>query len=201
MTNTISEQVSALVDGELPEAERELLYHRLENDGELQSTWQRYHLIRDAMHEDLPEFINKETDVTYLQNTDDPVAPAKSQLSFIHRFAKPLAGLSIAASVAMLAVIGVSYNDDQLAPVSTPQLATTAPVILPDDFRIVPRSGWASAKPAVVSHLNGYLVDHSNYAGFGSAQGIIPYSRVAGYDQPMPDEGLKENVKTSQDSQ
>lgn len=195
MTDTINEQISAFVDGELPDAERELLQKRLAADDELRSTWQRYHLIRDAIREDLPEFINKGNDMTYMQDDSD-VSSVRSSVSLSQRFIRPLAGMAIAASVAVIAVVGVLYNGDQLAPQALPQIAVSpaSTVSMPDNYRIVPRSGWKSAKPAVVSYLNGYLVDHSSYAGFGSAQGIIPYSRIAGYDVPMLDEKLKENA-------
>ena len=196
MSDTIKEQISALVDGELPDAERELLQRRLSSDDELRGTWQRYHLIRDAMREDLPEYISRTTDTNYTGQdnktaTDDNTPVASS---ILHRLARPVAGFAIAASVAMLAVVGVLYNNDSLTPPSTPAIATSEPAQLPDNFVVVPRSGWTSARPAVVSHLNGYLVDHSNYSGFGASQSIIPYSRVAGYDQPVPDEELKDNA-------
>jgi len=193
MSDTINEQVSAFVDGELPDAERELLQRRLENDDELQGTWQRYHLIRDAMREDLPEFIAKKSDTAYIQD-EVSLNSASAPAATLQRFAKPAAGFAIAASVAMLAVVGVLYNGDQLSTPSPVQIAERQPAKLPDNFVIVPRTGWESAKPAVVSHLNGYLVDHSNYSGFGTSQSIIPYSRVAGYDQPLADKELKENA-------
>lgn len=196
MTDTINEQISAFVDGELPDAERELLQKRLTNDTELQATWQRYHLIRDALREDLPEFINKDNAVAYIQNENIGLPPASSLTSLVQHLVKPVVGMAIAASVAALAVVGVLYEGDQLSAPNLPQIVDSqaTQVAIPDIFTIVPRSTWQSAKPAVVSHLNGYLVDHSGYAGFGSAQGIIPYSRVAGYDQPIPDEKLKENA-------
>ncbi len=196
MTDTINEQISAFADGELPDAERELLQRRLANDTELQGTWQRYHLIRDALREDLPEFINKDNAVVYIQNEAISLSSVSSPVSLAQRFIRPVAGMAIAASVAALTVVGVLYDGDQLSAPNLPQVADSraTQVAIPDIFTIVPRSAWQSAKPAVVSHLNGYLVDHSGYAGFGSAQGIIPYSRVAGYDEPMPDEELKENA-------
>ena len=203
MNDTIKEQLSAYVDGELPDEERELLQRRLLADGELQSSWQRYHLIRDAMRSELPDYIPRNHEaITLNDDTQDvpgdrlhATASAGAAIS-LQRFARPAAGFAIAASVAMLAVVGVLYNKDSLGPQQAPQIATSKPVkqSLPDNYIIVPRTGWESAKPAVVSHLNSYLVDHSNYSGFGASQSIIPYSRVAGYDQPMPDKTLEENA-------
>jgi sigma-E factor negative regulatory protein RseA len=197
MSDTIKEQVSAFVDGELPDAERELLQRRLSSDDELQGTWQRYHLIRDAMREDLPEYVSRKSHSDYSQHGDiDDSNPVPTNTW--QRLLRPVAGVAIAASVAMLAVFGVIYNTDSIAPPTASQIAASQPSQLPESYLVVPRGGWNSAKPAVVSHLNGYLVDHSNYSGFGARQSIIPYSRIAGYDQPVPDVELKDNASDKQ---
>jgi sigma-E factor negative regulatory protein RseA len=192
MSDTIKEQLSALVDGELPDEERELLQKRLAADSELQATWQRYHLIRDAMRENLPELISKSSAGVVVPDHNQQTETVFPHTVPVMRFARPAAGFAIAASVAMLAVFGVISNRDQLSPEPVPKVAVSKPAKqLPDNFIIVPRTGWDSARPAVVSHLNSYLVDHSNYSGFGASQSIIPYTRVAGYDQPMPDKKLE----------
>ena len=200
MSDTIKEQLSALVDGELPEEERELLQRRLASDDELRATWQRYHLIRDAMRENLPELVSKAPSTIEVEGHVDPEADVQHPVisAQIMRFARPATGFAIAASVAMLAIFAVVGNRDQLSPNPTPQVAVSKPSNkLPENFIVVPRTGWESARPAVVSHLNSYLVDHSSYSGFGASQSIIPYSRVAGYDQPMPDKQLEADETTA----
>lgn len=188
MTDKINEQISALTDGELPDEERELLERRLTGDEALRTTWQHYHLIRDAMREDLPAFINTDSDLEYISAQPETAVVAGNR-SFMGRHGRTMGGFAIAASVAMMAVVGVLYNEKSFnTPAVTPQIASQS--TLPDTFSVAPRTGWESAKPTVVSHLNGYLVDHSRYAGFSSAQGILPYSRIAGYDQGMPDKEL-----------
>ncbi len=199
MTDTINEQISSLVDGELPSEECELLRHRLAQDSELRATWRNYHLIRDAIRGGLPKFISTSAEVDdFWHQVPDSPYPA-SRFDVLQRFNRPFIGMVIAASVAMLAVISVVYNDEQLADPLSPQIATafqtTEQQRIRENFVIVPRSGWQSAKPAVVSHLNGYLVDHSHYAGFGSAPGIISYSRVAGYDKFSPEKELQQNAR------
>ncbi len=195
MTDTINEQISSLVDGELPDEERELLQRRLARDSELKETWQSYHLIRDAMREDLPGFINMNADVTYIQYQESDDLNSASKPGVLWRAAHPFAGMAIAASVAMLAVAGVLYNGEQLVTPLSSQIMvafqTTEQQRIRENFVAIPRNGWQSAKPAVVSHLNGYLVDHSRYAGFGSASGLISYSRVAGYDKSVSEEKLQ----------
>ena len=43
-TETLAEQLSALMDGELPEAEARFLRRRLEHDEKLRSKWARMHV-------------------------------------------------------------------------------------------------------------------------------------------------------------
>ena len=133
MSDRIKEQLSAFVDGQLPDAERELLERRLDSDDELRGTWQRYHLIRDAMREDLPEYISRPSDTDYLGHEKVHVSDhAPVDHGLLHRIAKPAAGFAIAASVAMLAVVGVLYNNDSLSPSATPTIAESQPAQLPD---------------------------------------------------------------------
>ena len=193
MSNTIKEQLSTFIDGELPDAERELLQRRLEVDGDLQGTWQRYHLIRDAMREDLPEFTSRALDTAY-QDKDVPVSTG-----VLRKIVRPVAGLVVAASVAGLAVLGVldsDHDDGRMLQQTAPEVAVnqSQPASLSTDSLAVSYTRQALAKPAMTSHLNVYLVDHSSYSGFGASQSIIPYSRVVGYDQPVRGQELKDNL-------
>lgn len=47
--DSLSEQLSAFMDGELPEAEARFLRRRLEHDAELRSKWERLHLAAACM--------------------------------------------------------------------------------------------------------------------------------------------------------
>lgn len=186
MTDTINEQLSAFMDGELPPAERELLWRRLGDDPALRAAWRRYHLIRDAWRGDLPEFIPTDAaapfrDTRVAQPAPRRPAAPKSTLQSTMQSTMRRAGprMAIAASVAALAlggvVGGVLYSDSRFGPVPRQTAAY---------ITAIPQNCWQSVAPAVVASLNGYLVDHSHYAGIGAAQGIMPYSRVAGYDNP-----------------
>ena len=185
MTDIINEQISTLIDGELPDEELEFLLHSLMKDDELQAIWWSYHVIRDAIREDLPEVINMGTNIACIRHqvSDDLDSVPKSGV--LQRFIRPFAGIAIAASVAMFAVTGVMYKNGQFGTSLSSQTVAvsqkTKQQRIEDNFIIVPGNGWQSAKPAAVSHLNDYLVDHSRYAGFGSARGIISYSRLASY--------------------
>ncbi len=53
MSDLLREQLSALIDGELPGEECELLVRRISNSAELARSWHAYHLIGDALRDQL----------------------------------------------------------------------------------------------------------------------------------------------------
>ena len=108
-------QVSAFVDGELPENEAELLVRRLSQDAVLRQQVAEYLAIGRIMRGEysaqgsdvLRERIAAELDERPLQDVADSVAIEKSS-----RYVRPLAGFAIAASVALVAIIGLRQTID-----------------------------------------------------------------------------------------
>lgn len=179
MTDKIKEQLSALVDGELPDSERELLLRRMETDEDLRKTWRRYNLVHDVLHRNLPQHVDSGfTDRVMTAIADeDLVAPPLAV--HVRKFLRPLAGLAIAASVAALAIIGIqnfgvttSDSDISIATGSKPD----------SGFRQVSGTRWDTKQPGVDARLNGYLVNHNEYSSATSLQGILQYRRIVGYD-------------------
>jgi len=58
MSEQIREQLSALLDGELPAQERDLLLARLARDPALRAHWSNYQLIGDGLRKSLPAQID-----------------------------------------------------------------------------------------------------------------------------------------------
>jgi negative regulator of sigma E activity len=118
-------QVSAFVDGELPENEAELLVRRLSQDVVLRQQVAEYLAIGRVMRGEytlkgsnaLRERIVAELDEGPLQ---EPAVPGPSKSTT--RLIKPLAGIAIAASVALVAIIGLRET------VSVDPAATTVAV-------------------------------------------------------------------------
>jgi sigma-E factor negative regulatory protein RseA len=59
----------------------------------------------------------------------------------------------------------------------------------------VPRTGvvpvqevWERQPVPVGSRLNGYLVQHNEYAASSGVQGVLPYVRIVGYDSGTDDQ-------------
>ena len=102
-------QISAFVDGELPQNEAELLLRRLCQDAELRQQAAEYlamgRVIRGERYipgiSTLRERISASLDDTSLQEEFDVVDTAKP------RFGRPLAGVAIAATVALAALLGL----------------------------------------------------------------------------------------------
>jgi negative regulator of sigma E activity len=59
MSEQIREQVSAFLDGELPNTETELLLKRLTRDGELRESFGRYALIGEALRGAGPHILTR----------------------------------------------------------------------------------------------------------------------------------------------
>lgn len=185
MTDPIKEQISALLDGELPVAERRLLLERLSREPALRGHWAHYQLISDALRHSLPERI----DLGLAARVQAQLAaePAHAPRARWPRLLKPLASLAVAASVAVVAVVAVQQGQaPQLSP--RPQIASTQPadpLVMPgpEAFTRVQGTRWEVQQPQVRQRLNEYLVNHSEYATSSGVPGMHPYVRIVGYDQ------------------
>ena len=112
MNDAIKTQISAFVDGELPDAEADLLLRRMSQDAALRRQAAEYLEMGRAMRgeaaipgiEYLQERIaaaleDKEPDIA---EADDGPAPGRA--------VRPLVGVALAASVALLALIGLQFT-------------------------------------------------------------------------------------------
>jgi sigma-E factor negative regulatory protein RseA len=123
MNEAIRMQVSAFVDGELPENEAELLVRRLSQDTHLRKQVSEYLAIGRVMRGEysvqgsdaLRERIAAELDAGPLQEPADAAVTARPA-----RFVRPVAGAAIAATVALVAIFGLG----RFADVDTPAPAT-----------------------------------------------------------------------------
>ena len=114
MNDGIKMQISAFVDGELPQNEAELLLRRLCQDAELRQQAAEYlamgRVIRGERYiagmSTLRERVSASLDDTSLQEEFDVADTARP------RFGRPLAGVAIAATVALAALLGLQQMTD-----------------------------------------------------------------------------------------
>jgi sigma-E factor negative regulatory protein RseA len=125
MSEQIREQVSAFLDGELPNSETELLLKRLTRDAELRESFGRYALIGEALRGVSPGVLTRGFASRVNQAIDGEPIPALAQpLSRRQpRWWRPLAGIGVAAGVAAVAIVALQQR--AIAPgVGTPGVAT-----------------------------------------------------------------------------
>jgi len=106
MTERIKEQLSAFLDGELPEPESALLLKRLERDDDLRGALSRYSLIGAVMRSDgdvpAARQVAARVSAAIAREPSGRMAVARFQTTALMR---PLAGLAVAAGVAALALL------------------------------------------------------------------------------------------------
>lgn len=174
-------QLSAMVDGELADAETDLALRRLCKDRHWQGRWERYHLISDALQGHLPAALDADFAPRLLQAIDrEPLLqPAARTLPAWY---KPVTGFALAASVALAALVGLQLSRPDVAltpgnPVATaPAVATP----LPAQIAVLDPPADAADEPAE-ARLNSYLVNHNGHASRSSVNGMLPYVRMVGY--------------------
>jgi len=186
MAEHIDEQISALVDGELSKDECKRLMEEMRADVSKISCWGHYHLISDALKNNLPASFSSDFTARVSQALEnEPALEAPPPVRVLPSFVKPAIGFALAASVATVAYLGLGW--DTPTQVNTqPRLALTAPPPLQaSTVSKVRGREWDVEQPAVVSRLNDYLVSHGQYSALtGMQQGVLPQVRIVGYERP-----------------
>jgi len=183
MSKETLENLSCLMDGELPSDAGRFLVRRVGADEGLSDTWQRYHLIRDCLRRPgepvaLSTFrideAQLELDPPSDQMSGSDAERGQADAGHRSRWLRPLAGGAIAASVAAAAITvvvnlapapGGALPESAAAPFASPNSAGLAPVSQPASFNAV--------DAASQRQLNRYLLRHNQAAGAVGPQGFM----------------------------
>ena len=116
MNEAIRMQLSAFVDGELPENEAELLLRRLSQDAELRQQVAQFMAIGRAMRGEVQvRGIDRlRSRVTDEIDVELPMAAPAAEPPAANRLLRPLAGFAIAATVALVAIFGLRQTVDNI---------------------------------------------------------------------------------------
>lgn len=183
MTDEIREQLSALIDDELSELERPLLLGRLQRDPELRECLGRYQLIGEVLRGAagtsilsvagrVQQAVEREADIAALRARPRRLAGLRW---------KALGGIGVAASVAVLAILGITNLRDGGSD-SVPVLASGDRTLQPVARGSAPQGQWDRIETPIDKRLSGYLVNHSEYAASRGVHGVMPYVRIVGFD-------------------
>lgn len=178
----MKEKLSAFIDNELSELEERKMLAELERNEELRSTWERYHLIRAAMRNELKG--TARTNIS--RNVASAVSHTASQAgrrALAVTIGKAVGGLAIAASVATVAIL--SLQSPSTGPVASGNVATaTSPVggkLVPVVDGLAP-AGLRNSPAPVDDTLNTYLLEHNEFAPTAGMSNILPYVRTVNDD-------------------
>ncbi len=161
------QDISALMDGELDGHSAQAAIARLESRDDLQDRWTAYHLIGDALRQEITVSGELASRVTE-RLTAEPTVLAP-QRSVAHRF--KVAALSLAASVAAIAMVAwVMIQNAQDRQQEQLAAARSATAILPASF-------------SATRQLNDYLIAHQEYSPSTAIQGVAPYVRTVADSQ------------------
>jgi len=176
MTDRIKEQLSAFLDGELPDPESALLLKRLERDDELRGALSRYSLIGAVLRSDgdVPAARQVAARVSAAIAREPARTGRLAWLPRRERFTRAAAGFAVAAGVALGAVLLVQRlpAGDAVAPEVTVARAETPPVesvaeasppdVLAEPYVTPPAGDAPAAIPP--AELANFLVAHYGYA-------------------------------------
>lgn len=186
MKDEIREQISALIDDELTDLERPLLLGRLQRNADLRARMGRYQLIGDVLRGGVSQAsglgIASRVQAALADDSgiEAPKATNSNALQVTARsFWKPAVGFAIAASVALVAIL--SIQNLQQSP-DTPQLAAARTATPPVVRVSTGDEQWNRIEPRVDQRLNGYLVNHSEFAASNGMQSLNPYVRIVGFE-------------------
>jgi sigma-E factor negative regulatory protein RseA len=169
MTDSIKEQLSACLDGELPDQELALLLKRIDHDTELRGAITRYGLISETLRTGSGTAISADFAARVMTRIEaEPKTPASKVSPRLLRRLRPVAGIAVAASVAALAVFSVQRSGlfPTQAIIASQNESANAPVVAEDvpDRYVVPATPSSSSAFIPATRLTNYVVAHSEYS-------------------------------------
>lgn len=211
MTDPLKEQISACLDGELPEVELDLLLKRLGRDSLLRQDVGRamgsYALIGEAMRAERP--VTASTGFAARVSAavrEEAVPPAERLPNISHatlRWMKPAVGVAIAAGVAAVAVMAVqpaAPEYEQIAIVDNATENAANDSSAPSSYTVPINAGSNANAFVPAARLTNYVVAHSEYSSPLGRRTVL--SGVLSDDDRLADEAEVSSVEdASQDSQ
>jgi sigma-E factor negative regulatory protein RseA len=201
MSEQIREQVSAFLDGELPNSESELLLKRLTRDPELRESFGRYALIGEAVRGASRAYLTQGFAGRVNLAIDGEVTPSvPATHGRAPRWWRPLAGVAVAAGVAAVAVVALQQR--AVSPGLRPALITAQSVSSAPRSALVqtaalqasheplsytvPTTSAAGPTAMPPARLTNYVFAHSKYSSGLDQQGVLADMLIEAEEQQQP---------------
>jgi len=156
MNDAIRMQISAFVDGELPENEAELLLRRMSQDVELRQKVAEYlaigRLMRGEVNVPGIDRLHERVAAAISETASDAPLDTSGQQAIVpvRRSVRPLAGFAVAATVALIAIFGLQMTPGVDQPVTAP--AGTQAVVAEEASYTVPEPADDQLRQYYLSH-------------------------------------------------
>jgi sigma-E factor negative regulatory protein RseA len=216
MSEPLNEQLSAFIDGELPGEEGVLFVRRVPRDAELRSAASRYSLIGQAIRAEQSSIrrgftarviaaVARETTATGV--TAGVTAGARNvPRSSVLAWWKPVAGIAVAASVAIVAILivqnqqgardlpqvaGATQSTTAAAAARTPaatsvsQIDTRTGTSEPTSYTVPPKGDGPQA-PLAAARLASYVFAHSEYSSLPGRRNVVSDAAVQDNPEDSP---------------
>jgi len=179
MSKESLEHLSSLMDGELSREAALFLTRRLFADETMCEKWERYHLIRDCIRQPGSKQVVTGLSVKMSATLDAENTPMVSGWRQ-NRWLKPVSGLAIAASVALLAIMVTAPQPGQTPVDAGVELGipVNKPFVSPNTLAASPASQAVNYSPAQqvdANRLNAYLLRHNQMARTAGRQGFVSF--------------------------
>ena len=171
------EHLSSLMDGEINKDTGRFIIRRLESDEEMRATWTRYHMVRDCMRHQEGNLSGSDFSRRVQQALEDDNAEI-ARPAFASRWLKPVAGVAIAASVALMAIVTVGPG-----PGAVDGPPTNALVDAPLESFVSPNSALSGSpvsqqastagRTSDRQKMNTYLLRHYQVTGSTGGKGFV----------------------------
>ena len=182
MTQKLREQISALCDHELPEGEHELLLRRFSVEKSLRLHWERYHLIGAAMRKELPAVDSRGLADRVMASLGLEAAPQPEQTKVMPSLLRGFAGMAIAATVAVVAIVGIGRGPhrpaapDEIVPAGSIAGGETSPENLMNS------ANWSGQSLPMQASLDDAVVDQEGVSPALGKQKLQGRSQAAAPD-------------------
>jgi sigma-E factor negative regulatory protein RseA len=186
MIDSVKEQLSSCLDGELPQRELALLSKRIGKDRELCAAATRYALISETLRTGKavaisPDFADRLMARIEAEPAFNGAVPRRMP-SAAMRFLRPAAGLAVAASVAALALFSVQRAGilpsqpniaSSIADTGADAAAVASGAEQPADRYVVPMTATTTSAFIPATRLTNYVVAHSEYSSPLGRQRVV----------------------------
>jgi sigma-E factor negative regulatory protein RseA len=215
MNDVSNEQLSALMDGELPSDEVRFLLRRIDNDAGLAQRWSRYQIVSAVLKRQYaPSRSGEPFAVSVMARLDgDAVAPMRRPLA--GRLMRWAGGGAIAASVAVFALVATrpGGTDGAMPAAGAPTVAAIPAAVVPQFLpiaempqplppqQVLPAgfSDYSQPVPSYAPTLPGAPRDPNVQSGNGLTEGFVPYVLVVGARQKLePQPPARRNAPSKQ---